>query len=84
VSILEHKKHPEQAYKSCLGIIHLARKVGAERLKNACNRASNYRIYGYPIIVQILEKNYDELTEDELEQASMPDHQNIRGEDYYQ
>ena len=84
MSILEHKKHPEQAYKSCLGIIHLQRKVGAERLKNACNRASSYRIYGYPIIVQILEKNYDELTEDELEQASMPDHQNIRGEDYYQ
>lgn len=84
MSILEHKRHPEQAYKSCLGIIHLERKVGAERLKNACNRASSYRIYGYPIIVQILEKNYDELTEDELEQASMPDHQNIRGEDYYQ
>lgn len=83
-AILENKKHPELAYKSCLGILNLQRKVGTERLKNACNRANEYGIYGYPIIMQILEKKYDELDEDEIEQTTMPQHINIRGEDYYQ
>ncbi len=37
--VIEHKQHPEQAYKSCSGILTLVRKVGAARLINACRRA---------------------------------------------
>jgi hypothetical protein len=36
--VLLYKKHPEQAYKSCSGILSLARKVGNERLSGACKR----------------------------------------------
>ena len=83
--VIENKQHPEQAYKSCTGILSLARKVGNERLTMACRRANNYGIYNYPIIAQILEKKLDALTEEELQLAhSMPQHQNIRGSEYYQ
>lgn len=34
--VIETKKHPEAAYKSCMGILHFARKVGNDRLTNAC------------------------------------------------
>lgn len=83
--VIENKQHPEQAYKSCTGILSLARKVGNARLTMACRRAHNYGVYNYPIIVQILEKKLDALTDEEQQDAhAMPQHQNIRGSDYYQ
>lgn len=85
IAILETKAHPEQAYKSCAGILNLVRKVGKERLTNACKRAMSYEVYNYPILLQILEKNLDHYTEQERENAEqMPEHENIRGSEYYQ
>lgn len=84
-AVLETKLHPEQAYKSCSGILNMARKVGKERLVNACKRANSYEVYNYPIIVQILEKNLDHYSDEEKEQLhQMPPHENIRGSEYYQ
>lgn len=83
--VIESKQHPEQAYKSCSGILSLSRKVGHERLINACRRAHSFGVYNYPIIVQILEKNLDTITgEDQQQLPFLPDHHNIRGSDYYQ
>lgn len=83
--VIENKQHPEQAYKSCTGILSLARKVGNQRLTMACRRAHSYGVYNYPIIVQILEKRLDALSDEEQQdQHVMPEHQNIRGSDYYQ
>ena len=85
IQVIEHKQHPEQAYKSCTGILSLARKVGNQRLVMACRRAHSYAVYNYPIIVQILEKKLDVLTQEEQQDIMiMPQHQNIRGSDYYQ
>lgn len=84
IAVIEHKQHPEQAYKSCSGILNLKRKVGSERLINACRRADSFGVYNYPIVVQILEKRLDQISEDDKEQLPMPEHHNIRGEDYYQ
>lgn len=85
IAVIEHKQHPEQAYKSCSGILQLKRKVGDQRLINACRRAYSYGIYNYPILVQILEKNLDQLTEqDNAPELPMPQHYNIRGKEYYQ
>ena len=80
---IEDKQHPEQAYKSCSGILSLVRKVGAERLINACRRAHSYGVYNYPIMVQIWERNLDQLSEEQLQQNhDMPQHHNIRGREY--
>lgn len=84
IEIIERKQHPEQAYKSCSGILNLKRKVGGERLTNACRRAHSFGVYNYPIIVQILEKKLDQLADDEREEKPMPQHQNIRGGNYYE
>ena len=85
LKILDRKQHPEQAYKSCIGILSFAKKVGKERLINACRRALGYGIYNYKTIQAILEKGMDTYTEtEEYEQLQMPQHDNIRGENYYQ
>lgn len=83
--VIEGKQHPEQAYKSCSGILSLARKVGPERLRGACKRADSYSVYNYPLIVEILTGKLDALEEPSPEnEEPMPVHGNIRGNDYYQ
>ena len=84
-AVIEHKQHPEQAYRSCSGILGLIRKVGAQRLVNACRRAYSYAVFNYPIILQILEKKMDQMEDEQQESLlNMPHHHNIRGADYYE
>jgi transposase len=80
--ILQSKQHPEQAYKSCVGILGFAKKVGNERLNNACSRVIYYQSYNYYSIKNILDKGLDKEQAAEL-QYTLPLHDNIRGEDYY-
>lgn len=84
VHILDKKQHPEQAYKSCMGILSLAKKVGKERLTRACGRALEYGIYNYMIVQSILEKGLDTLDHRATEEEGLPEHENIRGKEYYQ
>jgi transposase len=83
VRLMETKTHPEQSYKACQGVLGFERKVGRERLINACKRAIEYENYSYHAIKSILENKYDMLTYAELP-AEIPPHENIRGENYYQ
>jgi len=80
---MNSKTHPEQAYKACQGVLVLERKVGRERLINACRRAIEYENYSYHAIKSILENKYDMLTYAEIS-TEIPSHENIRGENYYQ
>lgn len=81
--ILQSKQHPEQAYKSCVGILSFAKKVGHERLNNACGRAIHYHSYNYMSIKNILDKALDKEQIVE-QQYKLPLHDNVRGKDYYQ
>lgn len=84
IKLLEKKQHPEQAYKSCVGVLSFSKKVGNERLINACKRALDHEVYNYRIIQNILERGLDKLSEEPAgQQAELPIHQNIRGGKYY-
>ncbi len=82
LKILDRKQHPEQAYKSCVGVLGFAKKVGNDRLIKACQRALGYGLYNYKTIQKILENGLENQQE-ESEQLQMPLHENIRGEEYY-
>ncbi len=85
LKVLDRKQHPEQAYKSCVGILGFAKKVGNDRLIKACQRALGYGAYNYKTIQNILERELDlGDAPDETDQLKMPFHDNIRGENYYQ
>ena len=85
--MIEVKVHPEQACKSCRGILNFASRVGEKRLVNACRWASSHGLYNYPAIEEILKNRQDELpleeNEDDNERSDMPSHENIRGKEYY-
>lgn len=82
--VLQKKQHPEQAYKSCQGILSFAKRVGQGRLIKACQRAHAYGLYHYRAIEDILNKGLDLFDLEEDKQLSMPVHENIRGKNYYQ
>lgn len=84
--VIEAKPHPEQAYKSCRGILSFASRVGNKRLINACRWASSSGLYNYPAIEKILKNRQDELPLEESTEPTeqqMPTHDNIRGKEYY-
>ena len=82
--IIESRQHPEQAYKSCQGVLSFAARAGHKRLNDACNRAMAYDDYSYHTIRIILEKGYDKtIPDDEPQSTEVPLHQNIRGKQYY-
>jgi hypothetical protein len=82
--ILELDTHPEKLYKMCIGILNLAKKHGNERLINACQRAFEYGIYSYKTVKKILDKKLEKQNAVEELTESMPQHENVRGSDYYQ
>jgi transposase len=84
INILEKRQHPEQAYRSCQGILSFAAKVGNERLEKACRRALLYGDYSYMTIKTIIERKMDQVPIDTEEGGKiMPLHGNIRGKKYY-
>jgi transposase len=82
--VLAKKQHPEQGYKSCMGILSFAKRLGEIRLIKACKRAHEIGYYNYKIIEDILTKNLDKYDDDDMEPSNMPTHDNIRGGNYYQ
>jgi transposase len=81
--IMERRPHPEQGFRSCLGIMRLGRRYGQERLEAACKRALFMKAYSYKSVESILKNNLDgrELPS-ELHSAPVT-HENIRGNAYY-
>jgi hypothetical protein len=88
-NVLARNEYPEKNYRACQGIINFKKRVGDQRLINACLRAESFNIYNFGIIERILLSKADfiPLEEDDDDkphgESSMPNHENIRGEDYY-
>jgi len=82
--VLRKKPHPEQAYKSCQGILSFGKRVGHQRLIKACQRGHAYGLYPFRAIEDILQRGLDLFDLEEDRQLPMPDHDNIRGKNYYQ
>ncbi len=79
--ILRSRPHPEQGFRSCVGILGLARRYDAERLDAACARALALGTRSYSSVAAIL-KNAQEKKAPETDQPILF-HENIRGPGYY-
>ena len=82
--LLMEKKHPEQGYRSCLGLMRLARNPGKTRLEAACERALAVGAHRYRSVASILESGLDrQPVLPQQAELALPDHANVRGPDYY-
>jgi len=85
-AILLERPHPEQGYRSCLGILRLSKKYGDARLEAACARALGVRARSYRHVESILSNGLDRVAarEDAETPAQLTlTHENVRGRDYY-
>ena len=81
--LLHVRAHPQQAYRTCLGLMRLAKTYGNERLEAACERALRIQAVTWRSIDSILKHGLDRQVK-AATQASLPlDHANVRGPGYY-
>lgn len=81
--IMSSRKYPEQAYKSCLGIIRLQKHFSSDRLNTACYRALEYNVSSYKGVRNILKNGLDKINQDKAVRKSPRQHENIRGSGFY-
>lgn len=87
--ILQSRKHPEQGFRSCLGLLRLGKTYGPDRLEAACIRALAVGARSYQSVKSILKTGLDRQPLPDLpdqqtnQQLDIADHENIRGSDYY-
>jgi transposase len=82
--ILATRRHPQQGFRSCLGILRLGKTYGEQRLEAACQRALCIRAFSYKSVESILKHKLDQqpLPEKKPDNPSIA-HGNLRGADYY-
>jgi transposase len=82
--IMQSRPHPQQGYRSCMGLMRLGKDYGSHRLTAACQRALDIGSYSYKSVQSILKNN--------LDQRPLPDspptnvnvmHEHIRGSEYF-
>lgn len=83
-ALLERRVHPQQGFRSSLGLIGLAKTYGALRLEAACRRALRLESYAYKSVASILKHDLDQAPLPETQADPTPlVHANIRGSAYY-
>jgi transposase len=82
--ILASRRHPEQGYRSALGLIRLEKKYGHERLEKSCRRALEIGAHTYRFVADMLKNNMDKTIVDQSKQLSFTvNESNTRGRDQY-
>ncbi len=79
-ALLKARAFPEQAYRSCLGVLSLSRKFPAAQMESACQRLQEGHVFSYKDLkneLEALSRRCSDAT------TPAPDHENIRGETYY-
>ncbi len=83
-TLLERRNHPQQAYRSLLGILRLGKSYGEPRLEAACKRALHINSFSYRSLLSILKNGLDQKSLPEASAGvTTTEHANIRGPQYY-
>jgi transposase len=83
-AVMSMRVHPQQGFRSCLGILRLEQRYGGERLESACRHALAVGAISYRSVRSILEEGLDRSGDAAEPAAARPlVHENLRGASYY-
>lgn len=82
-TILERRRHPEQGFRTCRGILALAKRFDQSRIEAACKRALVIGGLSFTSVKSILETGLDQKPLPQAAAPIVPSHENIRGGEYY-
>ena len=80
--MMRARPHPEQGYRSAMGIIALARRYERDRLEAACERALAINAIRYSSVSAILKSGLDRTSLSTEPVRAAPRHANIRDKPY--
>ena len=83
-AIMRSRPHPQQGFRSILGILRLTKTYGQRRVDAACSRALAIGSHSYKSVASILKNDLDKkpLRGKVIDRKPI-DHPNIRGSEYY-
>lgn len=82
-AVMAARPHPEQGFRTCLGILGLEKSYGSQRLDAACRRGLLIKARSVASIRSILENGLERAFLEETEDHEPLHHTNIRGQDYF-
>ncbi len=82
-AVMADRPHPEQGFRTCLGVLALAKSYDAARVDAACRRGLSIRAGSVASIRSILQTGLDKAFLDEAAEDRPLQHRNIRGQGYY-
>ena len=82
-AMMAARPHPEQGFRTCLGVLALVKAYGAARVDAACRRGLDIRARSVASIRSILKTGLDRALLEEVAEALPVSHGNIRGQRYY-
>ena len=78
------RPHPQQGFRSCLGIMRLGERFGQDRLEAACRRALLLGACRYKSLESILKRGLDRPPLPKQQELALPEaHDHLRGPGYY-
>lgn len=81
--IMRKRRHPEQGYRTCLGVLRLAKPFGRNRLDAACARALEINAHSYTSLHSILNNGLDRKPRTRATDEPAITRSNIRGANYF-
>ncbi len=82
-AVMAERPHPEQGFRTCLGILALERTYGPARLEAACMRGGMIKARSVSSIRSILQTGLDRAFLAPEPEPQLPPHGNIRGGAYF-
>jgi len=83
-ALMASRPHPEQGFRSALGVLRLEKRYGTERLELACARALAIHSLSYKSVASILQHGLEQRPLRPEPSRANPTHANVRGPNYYQ
>jgi transposase len=81
--LLDSKEHPQQAFKSCMGVLKLSKGYRPEDLEIVCKRALDLNCISFKFIKNSLNNNIHKAQQEGPIEKELPFHENIRGKENY-
>ncbi|SNY93147.1 Transposase [Cohaesibacter sp. ES.047] len=81
--VMRKRNHPEQGYRTCMGVLRLAKSFGSDRLDAACEPALVINAHSYTSVQSILKSGLDRKRREKPSDGPVITHSNIRGSQYF-
>jgi transposase len=82
-AVLASRPHPEQGFRTCLGILRSYRGIDAARVEAVSARALELGVLNCKGVAALLARKPDDAAANEGRPAPLLDHANLRGPGYY-